>query len=92
MVVAHHNGLSLRLKDVASVVEGPEPKVGDAQIMGQRGVILLVSSQYGANTMEVTRAAEDALAEMAPLFSTDQITVYPRVFRPAGFIQFKFRI
>src|SRR5205085_502848 len=35
----------------------------------------------------VTRAAEDALAEMAPLFSTDQITVYPRLFRPANFIQ-----
>src|SRR6266478_10177709 len=57
VVLAHHDGVSVRLKDVAKVVEGPEPRFGDALIMGQRGVILLVFSQYGANTLEVTRAA-----------------------------------
>jgi len=87
VAVAHHNGVSVRLKDVAKVVEGPEPKFGDAQIMGERGVVVEVYSQYGANTMEVTRAVENALAEMAPVFASEKITLQARLFRPANFIE-----
>ena len=87
VVLASHEGGSLRLRDVAEIAEAPEPKLGDAQIMGQRGVILEPSSQYGANTMEVTLAIEQALAEMKPLFEAQHITVYPTLFRPANFIQ-----
>ena len=91
VVLAHHDGVSVRLKDVANVVEGPEPKFGDAQIQGERGVILLVTSQYGANTMEVTGAAERALEEMAPAFASERINVQPRLFRPANFIEASIR-
>ena len=87
VALAHHDGLSVRIQDVAKVIEGPEPRFGDAQIMGRRGVLLLVSSQYGANTMEVTRAVEAALEELAPAFASEKITVYPRLFRPANFIE-----
>ena len=87
VVLTNHGGASVRLKDVADVVNGAEPKLGDAQIMGQRGVILLVSSQFGANTMEVTRAVENALEEMKPVFANEQIVIQPRLFRPATFIE-----
>jgi len=87
VVLAHHAGVSVRLKDVAKVMEGPEPKFGDAEIMGERGVVVGVYSQYGANTMEVTRAVESALGEMAPAFASGNITVQPRLFRPANFIE-----
>ncbi len=87
VVLTNHGGASVRLKDVADVVNGAEPKLGDAQIMGQRGVILLVSSQFGANTMEVTRAVENALEEMKPVFTNEQIIIQPRLFRPATFIE-----
>lgn len=86
-MLAHHDGVSVRLKDVADVIEAPEPKLGDAQIMGERGVILLPSSQYTANTMDVTLAVERALEEMKPLFASEKITVHPRLFRPANFIE-----
>src|SRR3974390_2443384 len=56
VVVAHTNGFSVRLKDVAGVVEAPEPKFGDCLIQGRWGVLLTMSSQYGANTMEVTES------------------------------------
>ncbi len=85
-VLAHHNGVTVRLRDVARVVEGPEPKLGDAAVMGQPGVILVVSSQYGANTLEVTKSVETALAEMEPVFAAEGITVHPALFRPANFI------
>jgi Cu/Ag efflux pump CusA len=87
VVVAHHDSLSVRLKDVARVVEGAEPKFGDALVLGQRGVLLLCHSQYGANTKEVTAAAERALDEMKPALAAEQITLHPRLFRPATFIE-----
>jgi len=87
VVVAHTNGLSVRLKDVARVVEGGEPKFGDTVIMGRWGVLMTMSSQYGANTMEVTKWLEAALEEMKPVFEKQGITVYPRMHRPATFIE-----
>ena len=86
-IVAHREGLSIRLKDVANVVYAPEPRLGDSQIMGQSGVMLLLFSQYGANTMEVTRAVEAALEEMKPAIAAEQIELQPKLFRPATFIE-----
>jgi len=87
VVVAHTNGFSVRLKDVARVVEGAEPKFGDTVVMGRWGVLMTMSSQYGANTMEVTKALEAALDEMKPGLEKQGIQLYPRLHRPASFIE-----
>ncbi len=87
VVVAHTNGLSVRLKDVARVVEGAEPKFGDTVVMGRWGLLMTMSSQYGANTMEVTRRLEAAIEEMKPVFEQEGIKLYPRLHRPATFIE-----
>ena len=87
VVVGHTNGFSVRLKDVARVVEAPEPKFGDCLIMGRWGVLLTMSSQYGANTLEVTKGLEKALEEMKPTFEKQGITLYPALHRPATFIE-----
>jgi CzcA family heavy metal efflux pump len=87
VVVAHKDGFSVRLKDVARVVEGPEPKFGDTRIQGRWGVLMTMSSQFGANTMEVTKSLEAALAEMKPTLDKAGITLYPRLHRPATFIE-----
>lgn len=78
---------SLLLGDVAKVVVGPEPKFGDAIIMGRPGVLVKLLSQYGSNTMEVTLAVEKALEDMKPAFAAEKIAVYPRMHRPATFIE-----
>lgn len=85
-VVAGHTGASLRLKDIARVALGAEPKLGDGAIDGEPGVLLVVSNQYGANTLEVTEAVERALEEMRPTFDAEGITLHPALFRPANFI------
>ena len=87
VVVTHVNGVSVRLKDIANVAEAAEPKFGDTVIMGRPGVLMTMSSQFGANTMEVTTALEAALAEMKPVFEKEGITLYPRLHRPATFIE-----
>lgn len=81
----------IRLKDVATIRDGAQPKVGDALIMGQPGVLLTMSSQYGANTMEATKLLEAALADMKPLFEREGITFYSRLHRPASFIEISLR-
>jgi Cu/Ag efflux pump CusA len=69
------------------VRQGAEPKFGDALIMGRPGVLLTMASQYGANTMEVTTALEAALEGLKPVFEREGIKVYPRLHRPATFIE-----
>jgi CzcA family heavy metal efflux pump len=86
VVLAVSGGRSVRMKDVARIAEGAEPKPGDATIMGQSGVILLVSAQYGANTVKVTEEIEKALDELKPALSSAQITLHPSLFRPANFV------
>lgn len=72
--------------DVATVTEGPAPNTGDALIMGKPGVLISLSSQYGANTLEVTRAVESALEEFKPSLARQSVTMNAGLHRPANFI------
>ena len=76
----------VRLRDVADVVEGAEPRFGAATVMGKPGVVLTISSQYGANTMEVTEALDAALAELRPTLEAEGVRLHASLFRPANFI------
>src|SRR5437867_3115938 len=87
VIVTQHEGRTVRLQDVANVVEAPEPKFGDALIMGKPGVLMTMSGQYGANTLEVTEAVERALDELKPVFEAGGIQYVPRLHRPATFIE-----
>ncbi|MGS0755182.1 efflux RND transporter permease subunit, partial [Roseateles sp. GG27B] len=86
-VVLHQNGSNISLGDVADIVEAPEPKIGEASIMGKAGVQVVVSEQYGANTLEVTLLVEAALDELRPAIEAQGITLMADLFRPANFIQ-----
>jgi CzcA family heavy metal efflux pump len=85
-VVATSGGASVLLRDVADVVNAPEPSIGGAAIMGKPGVVLLVSGQLGANTIDVTEGIEAALADMKPLIDKEDVELRADLFRPADFI------
>ncbi len=80
VVLNPHAGLSVRFKDVANVRDAPSPKFGDAQINGQTGVVLLIYSQYQANTLEVTRALDAALQQMKPAIDAEKIAINAQLF------------
>lgn len=87
VVVASSGGAVVRLRDIAKVIDGVEPKLGDALVNGEPGVLVQVWSQYGTNTKDVTLAVEDALEELKPAFEAAGVTVSdPPMFRPADFI------
>jgi CzcA family heavy metal efflux pump len=87
VVVVQRDGRSVRLKDVAKVAEGAQPKFGDSLVQGRHAVFMAMSSQYGANTMEVTLAVEAALKEMQPIFDQEGVKLYSKLHRPATFIE-----
>lgn len=87
VLLAQRNGQVLRLADVATVTEGAAPSISAAGINGTPGVFLMVQGQLGANTRAVTLALETALTELAPVFQRERVTLYPRLFRPANFIE-----
>ncbi|MFO0898887.1 MAG: efflux RND transporter permease subunit [Pirellulales bacterium] len=58
-VVDFRNGAPLQLADVADVVIGSPPPIGDAIINGGPGLLLIVEKQPEGNTLEVTRRIEE---------------------------------
>src|SRR6516162_587006 len=86
-VIVPAQGTPVRLKDVARVVEGAEPKFGDAAIDGQPGVLLVVYKQVGADTLELTRRVEAELEKMRPLLEREAVTYHPSLFRQSNFIE-----
>jgi CzcA family heavy metal efflux pump len=90
-VLVHHNGANLTLGDVCNVVNAPAPAIGAATIMGQPAVLLMVSSQYGANTIQVTQRLDQALAELRPALAAQGINLDTNIFRPADFIEMALR-
>ena len=75
----------VRIGDVAHVTEGFPPPIGDAIINNVPGLLLIVEKQLGANTLEVTRGVDEALAHLAPALG--DVEVDARIFRPATFIE-----
>jgi CzcA family heavy metal efflux pump len=87
VVSAGPGSLPVRIRDVATVALGAEPKFGDCLVQGRDGVLMTMLSSYGANTMETTQALEAALADLKPVFDREGIKLYPALQRPATFIE-----
>jgi CzcA family heavy metal efflux pump len=86
-VLVTRGAVPLRIRDVAQVVEAPALKFGDALVMGKPGVLISLASQYGANTLETTRAVEQALADLEPALKAQGIQLVGGLHRPANFIE-----
>ncbi len=74
-----------RLGDVGSVVWDTWPMVGDAVINDERGLMMIVEKLPWANTLDVTRGIEEALAALRP--GLPNIEIDSTIFRPATFIE-----
>ncbi len=80
-------GVPLRIGDVATVLDGPAPRFGDAMIGGRPGILVETSTQFGANTLEVSYALENRLAALAPALAAQGVQYHPALLRPASFIE-----
>lgn len=87
VVLLHKNGQTVRLRDVANIVDGAAPSISAAAINEETGVYLSVQGQLGANTHGVTLAIEKALQELKPSLVAENIALHEGLFRPANFIE-----
>jgi Cu/Ag efflux pump CusA len=86
VVLRWSNGAAVRLGDVATVTWGSAPAVGAASVMSTPGVMLVLESQYGTNTLAVTKDIEKTLAALKPVLTQQGVELNADVFRPANFI------
>lgn len=80
-------GAEIRLGDIARVIAAPAPTIGGASIEGQQGIILNIEEQYGADTLAVTRALRQRLAELRPALTAEGVTLHPCLYEQASYIE-----
>ncbi|QLF92418.1 efflux RND transporter permease subunit [Pseudomonas sp. ABC1] len=86
LAIGASGGQPILLRQVAEVSFGAALKRGDAGFEGRPAVILGIQKQPSADTIELTRALEDALQQMQQ--SLPENLLPPRVtFRQASFIE-----
>jgi CzcA family heavy metal efflux pump len=78
-------GSKLHLGEVAQVVEGHPPLIGDAILGKDAGIILLVEKFPGSNALEVTKGIEEALNSLKA--GLPGLEIDSTVFRLADFIE-----
>ena len=77
------------LGEVAKVIESSQPLIGDSVCPdGQKCLFLVVEKFPGANTLEVTKGVDSALAAMRP--GLGDMTFDSSLYRPATFIESSF--
>jgi CzcA family heavy metal efflux pump len=74
----------LRLGDVANVVEGHQPLIGDAVVDDGEGLLLVIEKLPEANALDVSRGIEDAIDALRPGLSGVEFDT--TVYRPASYI------
>jgi CzcA family heavy metal efflux pump len=82
--LAHRGKRTLTVGEVANVVYGHPPLIGDAVVNGGPGLMLVVEKFPGANTLDVTRGVDHALAALAP--GMPGVHVDSHIFRQSSFI------
>jgi CzcA family heavy metal efflux pump len=83
-VVTARNGTPILLEDVAEVKIGAALKRGEGSVNGQSAVVVVVNKQPLADTPTVTKAVEEAIAELQPSLPPDVNVMV--TFRQSDFI------
>lgn len=85
-VVVQTEGRRLTLGEVATVKAAPAPLIGSALINGEAGLQLVISAQYGANTVKAAKAVDQAINELNRELLPKGASIRNDLFRPTGFI------
>ncbi|MEW6732871.1 MAG: efflux RND transporter permease subunit [Acidobacteriota bacterium] len=85
-VVVYRSGTPIKLGDIATVEFGPKIKRGDGGTDGKPAVIMAISKQPGASTLELTKKVEDAIKELQATVPVD-VEINSELFRQANFIE-----
>ena len=85
VTVEDTEGRRLRLSDVATVVEGNQPLIGDGVVDDGPSLMLVIEKFPGASTLDVTKGLEEAFDSLAAGLSG--VTIDTTLYRPATTIE-----
>jgi CzcA family heavy metal efflux pump len=85
VVVAKRGNETIRIGDVANVVQDHQALIGDAVIDGGPGLMMIVEKLPWGNTLDVTRGVEQAIDQLRP--GLPGINIDTTIFRPASFVE-----
>ncbi len=88
--VTARNGVPTLVRDLGEVKVGEAQKRGEGSAMGKPAVILGIQKQPGANTLELTKRLDAALADIAAKLPTG-MKLKTDIFRQADFISVSVR-
>ena len=86
-LVGKRGDTPVRLGDIATIRDAAQPRFGDALIGTEPGILVETSTQFGANTLDVTRALEARLDALGPALKKLGVEYHPALLRPASFIE-----
>ncbi len=67
------NGNSIRIKDIAKIIDDYEEQLSYYRINGKETVTLIIDKELGANTLSVAKTIDEKLKELSKEFPTDFI-------------------
>jgi CzcA family heavy metal efflux pump len=76
----------LTLGDVGHVVAASPPPIGAALIGRKQGLLLVVTSLYGSNTLKVARGLGEAIARLRPGLAREGVQIDGHALEPTTFI------
>lgn len=84
--IKSNSGKPVRINDIAEVVTGSAPRMGYASENAKPAIIISISKQPNANTLDVTQRIEENLALLQKSFPPD-VKLDTKIFRQADFIE-----
>ncbi len=85
-VIKMVDNVPVKVEDVAEVVIGAAPKIGDGSYRGKEAVVITVTKQPDINTLELTENLNEAITDIKKNLS-DDITFNTDIFEQANFIK-----
>jgi CzcA family heavy metal efflux pump len=85
-VIDRRGATPLTLGAVAAIVAGSPPAIGAALIGQKPGLLLIISSEYEANTLQVASGLRQALARLAPALAHAGVELDAHALEPTTFI------
>jgi len=77
-------GKQVLLGQIADIVQGHQPLIGDGLIRGRPGLVLVIEKLPGASVTGVTAGIDQALAQLRPALTGVQVAT--SLFRPASYL------
>ncbi|WP_329741887.1 efflux RND transporter permease subunit [Dyella sp. A6] len=71
LVIANHNGVPIRLSDVATIRSGPQDRYAAAWFNDHRSVLMRITKRPEANAIAVVKAIKARLPQLAGLMPAD---------------------